>query len=73
MKIYSPILCDVQQDPAVAYCAECGGEIYSKDTTMFLWEGKKICEDCLNDKWDGIKTASERAEYLGAEQVEAGE
>jgi len=71
MITYSPILRDVQQDPVVAKCATCDSEQYSEDY-MYLWDGKKICVQCMQDMFDCL-TIKEKAELLGAEPVRAAE
>ena len=72
MIIYrSQNLRDAQQDPVVAMCAICEGEQYQEDV-MYLWDGKKICGQCMQEKFDCL-TIKEKADLLGAECVKAGE
>lgn len=37
---------DAQQDMPACYCKRCKGEVYSGET-VFTWQGKKICSDCI--------------------------
>jgi len=62
---------DNQQAPVVAYCALCKGEQYRGDP-MYEWEGQRICEACMERKFDVLTTA-EKADLLGAAQVRAGD
>jgi len=71
MLTYSLIFRDVQQDKPVAVCSQCQGEQYREDY-MYLWDGKKICVQCMQDMFDCL-TIKEKAELLGAECVKAGE
>ena len=71
MITYSPILRDVQQDKPVSVCSQCQGEQYREDY-MYLWDGKKICVQCMEEKFDCL-TIKEKADLLGAEPVRAAE
>lgn len=40
---------DKQQDPPVAYCHQCGGEVWPGER-LYRWEGRFICEDCFRSE-----------------------
>ena len=47
MPTYSPILRDVQQDPVVATCDRCGGEIYGEPEDDGF--GAMLCDKCKEE------------------------
>jgi hypothetical protein len=62
---------DKQQDKPLAYCSRCGAEQYREDY-MYIWEGQKICGECLAGKFNCL-TVKEKADLLGADCIRAGE
>lgn len=40
---------DTQTENPEALCEDCQGEVYSGEH-LYLWEGKRICSDCLSSK-----------------------
>lgn len=46
----NPVYRDRQQDPVVAYCSCCGGEIYEEDAIMPGLLCRKCLEEALSDE-----------------------
>ena len=46
---------------------DCGHEIYEKEG-QFPWEGKILCPDCFQEKFDEL-SIYEKADLLGSEWV----
>lgn len=44
----NPVYRDRQQDPVVAYCSRCGGEIYAEDAIMPGCLCRKFWEELQN-------------------------
>ena len=43
-----PALRDEQDARVVCWCRRCSGEVYEEET-LYVWEGKRICEDCFKE------------------------
>lgn len=71
MATVSPILPDKQQATPFAHCDRCQGEMYKGDT-LYIWDGTKICGECMEEKFNCMTTA-EKAALLGSEMVQVGE
>lgn len=72
MEFHSPNLPDHQQDNPVTKCIACEGEIYDPSELMCPWEGGKMHESCLDEKFMEM-TFSEKAELFGEVLVRAGD
>jgi hypothetical protein len=64
-------LYDRQQADPVDECEACGAEMFRGDH-LYLWEGQRICGECLEEKINCM-TIKEKADLIGAECIEAGE
>lgn len=40
---------DKQDSPAMAFCSECGCELYENDE-CYLVDGELVCEECMDAK-----------------------
>lgn len=49
MEWINPVYRDRQQDPVVAYCSRCGGEIYADEAIM----PGCLCRECWEEEENG--------------------